>query len=143
MRRYGIIAALTLLLAGAANGQDTGGSRLFVEGLGGAVVPTFDIADVAKTGGALGAAVGVRLSPRVVLMGEFDYGMHKDKATGNVDINTAHYMGKLGYSLTGPRSRGFLATAGRRPPASRGCRRRLTRGRQWAAPGAGVRSGYP
>ena len=37
-------------------------------------MPTFDIADVATTGGAFGAAVGFRVSPRLVLMGEFDYG---------------------------------------------------------------------
>lgn len=81
--------------------------RFFIEGLGGAVVPTFDIADVAKTGGAFGAAVGYRLNPRWVLMGEFDYGMHKDKATGTVDINTAHYMAKIGYAPSAPRERGW------------------------------------
>lgn len=83
--------------------------QLFVEGRGGAVVPTFDIADVAKTGGAFGASVGYRLTPSWVLMGEFDYGMHKDKPTGSFDINTLHYMGKIGYSLTGPRERGWEA----------------------------------
>ena len=81
--------------------------RFFIEGLGGVVVPTFDIADVAKTGGAFGAAVGYRLDPRWVLMGEFDYGMHKDKATGTADINTAHYIAKLGYALSAPRDRGW------------------------------------
>jgi Outer membrane protein beta-barrel domain len=83
------------------------GSRFFIEGLGGAMVPTFDIADVAKTGWALGATVGYRLNPRWVLMGEFDYGRHKDKATGSTAINTLHYIAKLGYSLTGPRERGW------------------------------------
>ncbi|MEO8090453.1 MAG: porin family protein [Gemmatimonadales bacterium] len=81
--------------------------KFFIEGLGVAVVPTFDIADVAKTGGAFGATVGYRLTPRWVLMGEFDYGLHKDKATGSTDINTLHYIAKLGYSLTGPRERGW------------------------------------
>jgi Outer membrane protein beta-barrel domain len=83
--------------------------RFFVEGLGGAVVPTFDIGDVAKTGAAFGATVGYRLNPRWVVMGEFDYGMHKDEATNSVDINTLHYMAKVGYSLTGPRERGWEA----------------------------------
>jgi hypothetical protein len=42
-------------------------------------------------------------------MGEFDYGMHEDEATGEADINTLHYVGKVGYSLTGPRDRGWEA----------------------------------
>jgi hypothetical protein len=84
-------------------------TKFFIEGLGGVVVPTFDIADVAKTGGAFGAAIGYRVNPRWVVMGEFDYGMHKDKATGSADINTLHYMAKVGYSLTGPRERGWEA----------------------------------
>lgn len=83
--------------------------RFFVEGLGGVVVPTFEVADVAKTGATVGAAVGYRLNDRWVLMGEFDYGMHKDEATNSVDINTLHYMGKVGYSLTGPKERGWEA----------------------------------
>ena len=83
--------------------------KLFIEGRGGAAVPTFDIADVAKTGGDLGATIGYRLNPRWVVLGEFDYGMHKDKATGDVDINTLHYMAKLGYALTEQRERGWEA----------------------------------
>jgi hypothetical protein len=84
-------------------------TRFFVEGLGGAVVPTFDIDDVAKTGAAFGAAIGYRLNDRWVLMGEFDYGKHKDKASGSTDINTLHYIAKVGYSLTGPKERGWEA----------------------------------
>ena len=83
--------------------------RFFVEGRGGAVVPTFDIADVATSGGNLGATLGLRASPRWVLMGEFDYGMHEDEATGLTEIKTLHYMAKIGYSLTGPRERGWEA----------------------------------
>jgi|tagenome__1003787_1003787.scaffolds.fasta_scaffold19053111_1 hypothetical protein len=81
----------------------------FVEALGGAVVPTFDIADVAKTGGAVGGTLGYRLNDRWVLMGEFDYGKHSLKAASDVDINTLHYIAKLGYSLTGPKERGWEA----------------------------------
>lgn len=83
--------------------------RTFIEARAGAVVPTFDIADVATSGAALGGTIGYRLSPKWVVMGSFDYGMHEDEATGEVDINTLHYMGKLGYSLTGPRERGWEA----------------------------------
>lgn len=79
----------------------------FVEGLGGAAVPTFDIAKVAKTGGAVGATIGYWTTPRWVLMGEFDYGMHEGKPTGAADVTTLHYLGKVGYSLTGARDRGW------------------------------------
>src|SRR5688500_18277163 len=89
------------LLAGATVGQaQDSAPKLFIEGLAGAAVPTFDIADVATTGGAFGATIGYRLSPRWVLMGEFDYGMHKDKPTEAVDINTTHLIGKLGYVVS-------------------------------------------
>jgi hypothetical protein len=107
MRRFLALAGVAALLSGRPLAAQQPASRIFLEGLGGAVVPTFDIADVAKTGGAFGAAVGYRLSPRWVLIGEFDYGMHKDKATGSVGINTAHYMAKIGYAPTGPRERGW------------------------------------
>ena len=103
------LAALAIILFHAPASAQQPGSRFFVEGLAGAVVPTFDIADVAKTGGAFGATVGYRLNSRWVLMGEFDYGSHKDKPTGDVDINTLHYMAKVGYSLTGPKERGWEA----------------------------------
>jgi hypothetical protein len=101
------LAAVGALALSAPLAAQRPAPQLFVEGLGGGVVPTFDIADVAKTGGAFGAAIGYRLTPRWVVMGEFDYGMHKDKATGSADINTAHYMAKLGYALTAPRDRGW------------------------------------
>lgn len=104
-----VLTGLVVLAGVAPAAAQETTPRVFVEALGGAAVPTFDIADVAETGGAVGAAIGIRLSPRWVVMGEFDYGMHKDKATGDVKINTLHYMGKLGYSLTGPREKGWEA----------------------------------
>ncbi len=108
MQRFFTLAGLGLLALTAPLAAQAP-TRFFVEGLGGAVVPTFDIADVVKTGGAFGATVGYRVNPRWVVMGEFDYGMNKDKATGSADINTLHYMAKVGYSLTGPRERGWEA----------------------------------
>lgn len=101
------LAAATLAAPLAA--QQAATPRFFLEARGGAVVPTFDIADVAKTGGAFGATLGYQVADRWVLMGEFDYGMHQDKATGTVDITTLHYLAKVGYSLTGPRERGWEA----------------------------------
>lgn len=106
-----LLAVLTLALSAAplAAQRANPTPRLFVEATGGGVVPTFDIADVAKTGGAFGAALGYQLNHRWVLIGEFSYGMHKDQATGSAEINTLHYMGKIGYSLTGPRETGLEA----------------------------------
>lgn len=109
MPRFSTLAGIGLLALSAPLAAQEPTSRFFVEGLGGGVVPTFDIADVAKTGSALGATIGYRLTPRWILMGEFDYGMHKDKPSGTIDINTLHYMAKVGYSLTGPRERGWEA----------------------------------
>lgn len=109
MQRIVALAGIALLAVTAPLAAQEPEPKFFVEGLGGAMVPTFDIADVAKTGWALGTAVGYRLNPRWVLMGEFDYGRHKDKATGSATIKTLHYIAKVGYSLTGPRERGWEA----------------------------------
>ncbi|HTY06329.1 MAG TPA: outer membrane beta-barrel protein [Gemmatimonadales bacterium] len=102
------LAVAAVLVARPAQAQNQT-PAVFVEGLGGAAVPTFDIANTAKIGPMFGAAVGYVLDPRWVVMGEFDYGSHKDKATGTVTINTLHYIAKLGYSLTGPKERGWEA----------------------------------
>ncbi|HEX6315070.1 MAG TPA: outer membrane beta-barrel protein [Gemmatimonadaceae bacterium] len=106
MKHSLIIAAAALLGTTPLSAQDAP-RKLFVEGLAGAAVPTFDIADVATTGSAFGVAVGYRLTPRWVLMGEFDYGMHQDKPTESVDINTTHLIAKLGYAVTTPAVRGW------------------------------------
>lgn len=104
-------AAVTLATPPALVAQYPASSmpKLFVEGLAGAAVPTFDIANTAKVGSMVGGTLGYMLNPRWVLMAEFDYGHHKDKATGTVTINTLHYMGKLGYSLTGQKEKGWEA----------------------------------
>jgi len=103
------LAALALAGPSRSLAAQESPRRFFVEGLGGAVVPTFDISDVAKTGWALGGTLGYRVNDRWTLMAELDYGRHKDKLTGDVNINTLHYIGKLGYSLTGPKERGWEA----------------------------------
>jgi outer membrane protein with beta-barrel domain len=102
-----LLAGLGFAGAGTAGAQSPM-PRFSLEALGGGVVPTFDIADVAKTGPMFGAAVTYQLN-RWALIGEFDYGFHKDKATSSVDIKTRHYMGKIGYLLTGPREVGWEA----------------------------------
>ena len=105
------VVGMTCLAAPAMSAQyspsDT--PKFFVEGLAGAVVPTFDIANTAKVGSMFGGTVGYSLNSRWTLMGEFDYGNYKDKATGTITIKTLHYIGKLGYSLTGPSETGWEA----------------------------------
>lgn len=110
------IAGLALLVGQSVQAQTRMGATMthplpsaFVEGLGGVVVPTFDISNTAKVGPMFGATLGYVLDPRWVVMGEFDYGSHKDKATGTVTIKTLHYIAKLGYSLTGPKEQGWEA----------------------------------
>jgi hypothetical protein len=106
MRTLLILAGLGMSLSQAEAQQ---APRAFVEGLGGSVVPTFAVADVATSGAAFGAAVGYHLTDRWILMAEYDNGFHKDNTTETVDITTRHYMAKVGYSLTGPRTRGWEA----------------------------------
>ena len=109
MNRFRPLASAVALALASPLAAQQAAPGFFIEGRGGAVVPTFAIADVAKAGGSVGVTLGLRAAPRWVVMGEFDYGMHKDKGTGLVDINTLHYMAKLGYSPTGPRERGWEA----------------------------------
>ena len=92
-----ILSGLVVVLASPAAAQ----SRMFVEGRVGMAVPTFDIADVATSGTAFGGTLGYRLGDRMTLMGEVDFGMHKDEPTETVDIQTRHYMAKLGLRVAG------------------------------------------
>jgi hypothetical protein len=94
-----------LVLAQPVAAQEMGG-RFFLEARAGIALPTFDIADVASTGPDFGGTLGYRLN-RWVILGEFDYGMHKDEPTESVDITTLHFMAKLGYQLTAPAERGW------------------------------------
>jgi hypothetical protein len=105
--KHPLMLTTAVLLTAPSLGAQDAPRKFFVEGLAGAAVPTFDIADVATTGSAIGAAVGYRLSPRWVLMGELDLGMHEDKATESIDITTTHFIAKLGYALTPPATRGW------------------------------------
>lgn len=107
MHRIFALTALGATALAAPLAAQSPDRRLFVEGLVGAAVPTFDIADVATTGAAFGAAIGYRFDPRWVFIGEVDYGMHEDEPTGTVDISTLHLMAKVGYVLVPPRERGW------------------------------------
>jgi len=78
----------------AAQGTDERGLAVEVRGVG--VVPTFDISDAADFGPGFGLGLGYRVSPKVSLMADFDMGIHPTP-TADFDINTLHYMGKVGY----------------------------------------------
>lgn len=103
---FPLVAAGALMVAAPLAAQAQG-PKVLLEARGGAVVPTFDIADVAKTGASFGGTIGYQFSPKWALLGEFDYGMHKDKNTGLVDIKTTHLVAKLGYAVTPYRERGW------------------------------------
>ena len=110
MYRSLIIGSLALGLgagSAAAQAPSSPAPKVFLEGRGGVVIPTFDIADVATSGAAFGATLGFRPDARWVLMAEFDYGAHEDDPTETVDIKTSHYLGKVGFTLTRPAERGW------------------------------------
>jgi hypothetical protein len=65
---------------------------------GTAMVPTFDISDAADVGYGGGFGLGYQLSDNIRLMADVDLGVHGTPTAG-VDINTYHYMGKVGYDL--------------------------------------------
>ena len=72
------------------------GSRVALEVRGLAMVPTFDIADAADVGPGFGAGIGYQVAPRIRIMADFDLGVHPTP-TPDFDINTLHYVGKVGY----------------------------------------------
>ncbi|MBL8996108.1 MAG: outer membrane beta-barrel protein [Gemmatimonadetes bacterium] len=86
-------AVAALFVTGTANAQGA------IELRGGANVPTFDIADVAKAGGSFGVGLSTKVSERLWLIGDFDFGTHANKTSGGPDITVNHYIAKLGYEL--------------------------------------------
>lgn len=87
------VAAATMTFGTSATAQTA------IEIRGGANVPTFDIADVAKTGPSFGIGISKKASDRLWVIGDFDYGMHANKTSGGPDINVSHYIAKIGYEL--------------------------------------------
>lgn len=92
---FGLVAA-AFVQGAAAQSQTT--AKLALEVRGVAVVPTFDIADAADIGPGFGAGLGYRVAEKVSLMADFDMGIHPTP-TPNSDINTLHYMAKVGYDV--------------------------------------------
>lgn len=96
-----LTAALAATAITFATTPATAQDRRFVlEARGGLNVPTFDIADVAKAGPSFGAGLSYRLSPRIWLIGDADFGTHNPKLGAGDDIKVYHFIGKLGYDLT-------------------------------------------
>lgn len=86
-------AVAALFAASAAEAQGA------IELRGGANVPTFDIADAAKAGGSFGVGLNVKVSERLWLIGDADFGTHANKTPGGPDISVNHYIAKVGYQL--------------------------------------------
>jgi hypothetical protein len=97
LTRISVIATAVLTLATGASAQRAERSW-HVEGLAGAAVPTFDITDLAKTGGVVAGAVGYQATDRVLALLEFDWGKHGGK-NGGPNIAVLHYMAKAGYAV--------------------------------------------
>ena len=99
------VAALLASTPGLAAAQEET-SQLWLEARGGSSVPTFDIADAVEAGPSFGAGVGLRVAPRIWLMGDLDFGFHPgpDLAAGasGPDVNVYHFMAKAGFELLRP-----------------------------------------
>ncbi|NIM52220.1 MAG: outer membrane beta-barrel protein [Gemmatimonadales bacterium] len=97
-------AALAVFLAVPSSATAQSHNQgFFVEARGGVNVPTFDISDAADAGPSFGAGIGYRLTDRINLLAEADFGFHSGAAlpTGGEgpDVNVYHFIGKLGYDL--------------------------------------------
>lgn len=99
----GLLALGLVGLIPAALSAQTVDRRISFEARGGVNVPTFDITDAAKAGPSFGATLGLRVAPRVMLLGEADFGFHQgaDLPLGGVgpDVNVYHFMGKVGFDV--------------------------------------------
>lgn len=98
-RITGIAAIAALALVASSQGvaaQAASERRTSLEVRGVAVVPTFDIADAADVGPGFGVGLGYEMAPRWRAMADFDMGIHPTP-TPDFDINTLHFMGKVGY----------------------------------------------
>jgi hypothetical protein len=73
-------------------------AQVALELRGGANVPTFDIADVAKAGPSFGVGIGTKVNEKLWLLADVDIGTHDNKAGGG-DITVSHYIAKLGWQL--------------------------------------------
>jgi hypothetical protein len=108
MKTFGLSLLSATLVAiapgiGVAQSETPG---FWLEARGGSSVPTFDIADAVDAGPSFGAGIGVRIAPRIWLMGDVDLGFHPgaDLVGGgaSADVNVYHFMAKTGFELLRP-----------------------------------------
>jgi hypothetical protein len=103
VRSATVVAVAALALSLSASRAATAQGRVELEVHGGFNVPTFDIADLAKAGPSFGAALAFKLSPKVWLIGEADFGFHKgaelSAGVDGPDVDVFHFMGKVGYTV--------------------------------------------
>ena len=104
-----LVGAAMLVMAPALAAQTMAQNDVpgyYLEARGGSSVPTFDISDVVDAGPSFGVGVGLRVAPRVWLMGDADFGFHSgsDLATGGSapDVDVYHFMAKAGFELLRP-----------------------------------------
>jgi hypothetical protein len=109
MSRVSAVALLVLALPVTATAQGVP-PRLALELRGGANVPTFDIADVAKTGPSFGAGLDLAVGHRYHLLAEGDFGFHDGVSGSRVDV--FHLMGKAGIDLVNRSPWSVMVNAG-------------------------------
>lgn len=102
MKSLGKLVVLTVLavaFASPALAQQPE-KPFMVEAHAGFHVPTFDISDLADPGFGFGGGFGYFVTPKIIVMGEADFGLHGgadiEGETGP-DIDVLHIMGKVGY----------------------------------------------
>lgn len=106
MRRHSAVLASISLLAGALPLAAQGRGPM-LDLRAGVAVPTFDVADVVKSGFAFGAGLGLPVGERWVILADFDQGRHKIKGASGSDahFDVMHLMGKVGLRLGKPGAR--------------------------------------
>lgn len=110
MKRFALPLAAGLALAIALPAQGLAQDRsLSFEARAGAAVPTFDIADAAKTGWLVGGGVNVPLNDRWGIRAGIDAGFHDAEASDEVTITTLHYIAGLEYRYLPPGSRWMVS----------------------------------
>ena len=94
-----ILATAAAVLLAASAAANPAGAQGAIELRGGLSAPTFDIADAAKVGGSFGIGLSKKVSDRLWIIGDADFGTHANKSSGGPDIMVNHYIAKIGYQL--------------------------------------------
>ncbi|MDX1660622.1 MAG: outer membrane beta-barrel protein [Gemmatimonadota bacterium] len=97
----GIGAAVAMLVPSVSLAQER---PVSFEARAGAAVPTFDIADAAKTGWLVGGGVNVPLNDSWGIRAGVDAGFHDAEGAEDVTITTVHYLAGLEYRYLPPAS---------------------------------------